>query len=99
MVSNFLVIFFINVTILMFSVASWGKAVGIAGFGVGEGVVVELVDAVVEVGHHFAYSVSDSCVLVDQNFLALVFEEIFDAGNVNLFAVFVLLFYLVDIQG
>ena len=99
MVSNFLVIFFINVTILMFSVASWGKAVGIAGFGVGEGVVVELVDAVVEVGHHLANSVSDSCVLVYQNLLALVFEEVLDAGDVNLFAVFVLLFYLVNIQG
>ena len=99
MVSHFLVVFFINVTILMSSVGGWSKAVGIAGFGVGEGVVAELVDAVIEVGHHFSYSVSDSCVLVYQNFLALVFEEVLDARNVNLFVVFVLHLFLVHVQG
>ena len=58
-VSSFFIFLLINVVISVFFGDGGGSGEGvIEGFGVGEGVVAEFVDAVVEIRHHFAYPVS-----------------------------------------
>lgn len=68
-------------------------------FGVGEGIVAEFVDTVIEICHHFAYSVSEGSVLIDQDFFRLVFEEIFNARDMDFFTVFLVVLDLVDVES
>jgi len=97
-IGGFLVLFIFDVVILMFLVGGGGHAV-FDGLRVGEGVVGEFVDAVVQVSHHFAYSLPEGGVLVDKNLFGLVFEEVFDPGDVDLFAAFLIVLDLVDVEG
>ena len=99
-VGSSFVLLLINVVISVFFVDGGGSGEGMfEGFGIGEGIVAEFVDTVVEICHHFANSVSESGVFIDENFLGLVFEEIFNARDVDFFTAFLVVLDLVDVQG
>lgn len=67
-------------------------------FCIGKAERLKFADSLIKVSYHLAKPIPQSGVLVYEDFLGLIFEEVFDTRNVNFFAVSILILNLSHVK-